>query len=427
MDVFFFFLRRFSFRHFPPFPMLSPSPLPDDDSTNVDVLYDLCKENQIEQVLNLLPLLGNMNFIKKIQKSTGSTCLHVACYYGHRDMVKILLDCGAQYSIRNIPYNLTPYEETTSDEIKQLLVGRQKSFATNDSNYIEWSITGEGLLKKRREFCHAIDLYKNYDNQHLVSRILIEVIHYYLNEHLINQSQLADNGKNENILKQIENIEGYFKEAIEKQDYLTYFIKAYTSTHFFYKVLNRDLALYVLEYFDQTTIFRPSNYRLVNCLVHIVTLLMHHPNLPQYQFQGTCYRGMMITQNDLNQYKLNQHIMNRAFLSTSVDHRVAKMFAGIDQQSQMRHTPSQQDHSPIQYSCLCRYLIKQDLTAINIQSLSATGGEQEVLINPFSVFQVIDVKENYLEDPNAPISIEIELEECEDIDEKNDRQPLESM
>ncbi|CAF1359163.1 unnamed protein product [Rotaria sordida] len=210
----------------------------------------------------------------------------------------------------------------------------------------------------------------------------------------------------------------YFKEAIEKQDYLTYFIKAYTLTNCFYKILNKHLALYIVQYFDTTKNFS-SNYRLVNCLVHIVTLLIYHPNLSQYQYQGLCYRGMRITQNDLDQYLSNQHILNRSFLSTLIDCKVAEMFAGEGQQSQVRYTPK--DHCPLQYSCLCQYLIKQNSTAINIQSLSTRPDEKEVLILPFTVFKVITIKQNYLYDPKASISIEIELEECEDPnDNKNE-------
>ncbi|CAF0991378.1 unnamed protein product [Rotaria sordida] len=356
----------------------------DNDSNIIDLLYNLCKENEIEKVRSLLPFIGNINIINKIQNSTGSTYLHVACYYGHRDMVQILLEYGALHSIRNLRHNLTPYEEAQTDDIKQLLLEQRKLFSNNDYDYIEWSIVGDDLLGKRREFREAIDLYKTYDNHHLVSKLLAEVIHYYLNEYLVNQSNDIDNPEDQITRKQIETIEAYFKEAIEKQDYLTYFIKAYTLTDFFYKVLNKNLALYILEYFDTTKTFS-SNYRLVNCLVHIVTLLIYHPNLPQYQYQGICYRGMKITQNDLDQYQLNQHILNRAFLSSSTDRQVAMMFAGEGQQSQMRYTPK--NHCALQYSCLCQYLIKQSSTAVNIQNLSMRPDEKEILIIPFTVFK----------------------------------------
>ncbi|CAF2220218.1 unnamed protein product [Rotaria magnacalcarata] len=325
------------------------------------------KKNEIEKVRSILPFIVDINIINKIQNSTGSTCLHVACYYGHRDMVKILLEYGAQHSIRNLRHNLTPFEEAHTDDIKELFLERRKLVSYKDYDYIEWSIAGDNLLEKRREFPQAIDLYKTYDNHHLVSKLLAEVIHYYLNEYLVNQTNDGTHPEDQITRKKIETIETNFKEAIEKQDYLTYFIKAYTLTTFFYRVLNKHLALYVLEYFDRTKDFS-SNYRLVNCLVHIVTLIIYHPNLPQYRYKGLCYRGMRITQNDLNQYRLNQHILNRTFLSTSDDRQVAEMFSGEGQQSKMRFTPG--NKSALQYSCLCQYFIKQNSTAIDIRNLS---------------------------------------------------------
>ncbi|CAF3906271.1 unnamed protein product [Rotaria sordida] len=405
---------------------LSSSNNDDNNSNIIDLLYDLCKENEIEKVRSILPYINNINIINTIQNSTGSTCLHVACYYGHRHMVQLLLEYGALHSIRNLRHNLTPYEEAYTDDIKQLFVEHRKLFSNNDFDYdyIEWSVVGDDLLGKRREFRQAIDLYKTYNNHHLISKLVAEVIHYYLNEYLINESNDSNNSEDQITRQQIETIEAYFKEAIEKQDYLTYFIKAYTLTNCFYKVLNKHLALYILQYFDTTKDFS-SNYRLVNCLVHIVTLLIYHPNLPQYQYKGLCYRGMRITQNDLNQYLSNQHILNRSFLSTSIDREVAEMFAGEGQQSKMRYTPK--DHCILQYSCLCQYLIKQNSTAINIQSLSTRPDEKEILILPFTVFKVIAIKRNYLDNPNVSISIEIELEECEDSnDNKNESENSET-
>ncbi|CAF3706421.1 unnamed protein product [Rotaria sordida] len=389
----------------------------DKDSSITDLLYDLCRENGIEKARSILPCIDNINIINKIQ---NSTCLHVACYYGHRHMVPLLLQYEALHSIRNLRHNLTPYEEACRDGIKQLFVEHCKLFSNNnfDYDYVEWSVVGDNLFGKRREFRQAMDLYKVYNNHHLVSKLLAEVIHYYLNEYMINQSNDTDNPEDQISRQQIEIIDTYFKEAIEKQDYLTYFIKAYTLTNCFYKVLKKHMALYILQYFDKTKDFL-SNYRFVNCLIHIVTLLIYHPNLPQYRYQGLCYRGMRITQNDLNQYLSNQHILNRSFLSTSIDREVAEMFAGEGQQSKMRYTPK--NHCELQYSCLCQYLIKQNSTAINIQSLSTRSDEKEILILPFTVFKVIAIKRNYLDDPKASFSIEIELEECEDTnDNKNE-------
>lgn len=83
----------------------------------------------------------------------------------------------------------------------------------------------------------------------------------------------------------------------------------------------------------------------------------------------------------------------------------------------MRYT--HQDHSPSQYSCLCQYLIKQKSTAIDIQTLSTRPEEKEILIIPFTVFKVIAIKKNYLDDSKP--SIEIQLEECEDSNDENNQ------
>ncbi|CAF1203600.1 unnamed protein product, partial [Didymodactylos carnosus] len=173
-------------------------------------------------------------------------------------MVQLLLEYGAVHSVRNLRHNLTPYEESNRDDIKQLFVSLEQQ-SNNDYDYVEWSVVGNDLIEKRKKLRQSIDLYNP------------------------------------------------------------------------------------------------------------------HPNLPHYNYQGLCYRGMRITQNDLDQYKLNHHILNGAFLSTSIDSQVGEMFADEGQQSQVRHTPG--DNRALQYSCL------------------------------------------------SAISIEIELEECEDPnDNKNERE-----
>ena len=383
----------------------------DNDPKILDLLYQWCKSNEIDKVRNILPFLGDINIINEFQNSTGSTCLHVACYYGHQYIVQILLEYGALPSIRNLRFNLTPYEEARTNKIKKLLLEKRKLFSKDDDYYIEWSMVGDDLIDKRHEFLQAIDLYKNYDNQQLISKLLTEVISYYLREYLVEQSKATNNQADQITHEQIETIEAYLIEAIEKQDYLTYFIKAYTLTNFFHGILNKHLALHILQYFDTTKCFS-SNYRLVNCLVHIVTLLIYHPKLSRYQYRGLCYRGMRVTQHDLDQYLKNQHILNRSFLSSSSDRSVAKMFAGEGQQSKMRYTPGR--HDALQYSCLCQYFIKQNSTAMNIEKLSMRPDEKEVLILPFTVFKVVRIKQNMSDDSTASISIEIKLEECED-------------
>ena len=60
----------------------------------------------------------------------------------------------------------------------------------------------------------------------------------------------------------------------ETKNIENYFIKAYTLTNNFHRVLNKYLALYILHYFDPPFYSSlKTKYRLINCLAHIVTYL----------------------------------------------------------------------------------------------------------------------------------------------------------
>jgi hypothetical protein len=152
-----------------------------------------------------------------------------------------------------------------------------------------------------------------------------------------------------------------------------------------------------------------ENYPLVRCLKNIVTLLIHHPDFVNHEFMGKTYRGMRITDQDLVPYKVGSVIMIRTFLSTSKNQSVAERFAGIDEETQdaFQNTP---DRKFIEKSVVCEYLIKNHRTALDVEPMSNVESEEEVLITPFSIFQVVDRKKHELAS-NSPILIEIKLEE----------------
>ena len=111
-----------------------------------------------------------------------------------------------------------------------------------NNDYTEHSLHSDYLTIKAHEFRIPIDLYKTYDNQHhLITKFLNEIIEYYINEYLAQQEHFSKEDKS--------NIENYFLQAIEEQNYLKYFLKPYTLTNNFHHLLNKHLALYLLEYF----------------------------------------------------------------------------------------------------------------------------------------------------------------------------------
>ncbi|CAF2005511.1 unnamed protein product [Rotaria magnacalcarata] len=357
--------------------------------------------NGFQNYFNLPDCINTINLIG----SDGEISLRIASTsIGSNEVAQLLFTNNALESFENMSYPLTSYDESRRDELHTIMENSSNLFhcpeEIPDFDYIEWSLIGNNLIEKRKQFREQIDLYKTYDNRHhLITKLLVEIIQYYLNEYLIQEEHFSQD--------EAKRLEFVFEKAIEEQNYLKYFIKAYTLTNNFYRVLNRHLALYILDYFD-TSLYSssPTKYRLINCLVHIVTLLVNHPDINKYTYRGITYRGLSMTENDFKNYTIGNHILNRAFVSTSKDRSIAELFAGNGTQTSA------------QISVLLKYTTKQNKTAIDIEPLSTIQDEEEVLILPFSVFQVKDRIENS-SNMSSPALYEIDLEECEDDEETN--------
>ena len=365
--------------------------------------------------LTLYPLISNStdidnqfhwkNHIKTIYRigSHGPIELHVATYSKPCEITQLIFTDSALQSFKQIYDRTYPDAQSKATEIKNLFEKNANLFSSSqdqsDSDYIDWSPNVDILMEKHREFLEQINIYRSYDNRHrLIAKELFEIIEYYLSQYLINEENFPP--------EDMEKIKECFHQAIIERNYLKYFIEAYTLTNNFYKILNKHLAIHILDYFTSSSL-PLTNYRLINCLVHIVTLLIHHPDRDLYKYQGITYRGVVMRRRDLKKYRIGYSIMNRSFVSTSKYRSVAQMFAG--------NVPSKREDTDDQtfVSVMFRYKIKQNRTAINIERLSTIKDEKEVLILPFGVFQVKDCVEN---DPemSPPVQFEIDLEECED-------------
>jgi hypothetical protein len=81
--------------------------------------YWACRHGNYQKVKRMM---ANLNYeqINEIQ-SNGSTALHAATYYGHYEIVKLLLEQGCSRTILN-RYGHTAYEEVQSDRIRSLFL-----------------------------------------------------------------------------------------------------------------------------------------------------------------------------------------------------------------------------------------------------------------------------------------------------------------
>lgn len=331
--------------------------------------------------------------------SSDNAVLPVATLDRSNGRIQVFLTNSAFQAFTNAPNQRTPDNVSRINELNELFSQKSNLFHSqegvmddDDDDYIEWSLAGDNLIKKRKEFREQLDLYKTYDGQHQsIRRLLIEIIDYYLKEYLVQEECFS--------IDEITKLERYFQEAINENNYLKYFIQVYTSNEKFHRALNKHLALYILDYFDLYLYSSiPRGYRLINCLVYMVTLLIHHPDIHKYRYKGTAYRYLWMTEDTLEQYTIGNHILNRSFISS----KKTRAIADDDQQNVSRKIP-----------VLLKYTIVQDQTAIDIAHLSTIPDTDEILIMPFSVFQVKN-RTQRCSNRSSSIFIEIELEECEE-------------
>ena len=336
----------------------------------------------------------------------GNTTLHVS--RNSKPFVQFVFTDSALQSLMDVSYENQPDADSKLNEIRRLYEQNAALFSSEEENlessYVDCSTDIEILLQKHRDFLEQIDVYKTYNNRHpLITKLIIEIIDYYLNEYLVHQENFSH--------EQLEQTHRCFQQAIVEQNYLKYFIEAYTFTNHFHHILNKHLAVYILDYFNCPSSSSMKNYRLINCLVHIVTLIIHHPDRHLYRFKGVTYRGMRMRRVDLEKYPIGNAILNRTFVSTSKVRSIAQCFAG-------------NSSSNDEVSVMFKYTIKRNRTAINVEYFSSIRDEREVLILPFSVFKVVDRLDN---DPqmSPPVLFEIDLEECEE--DMNERRILRNI
>ncbi|CAF0901389.1 unnamed protein product [Adineta steineri] len=370
-----------------------------DDNIVEDCFHDLytdCKNNELEKIQSYISKLAIRHINK--QQSNGSTPLHVAAYYGHHEIVKLLLTHGAWRSIRN-KLNLTACEEARTEKIRQLFLRNNDNYYfitdRNEDNMLEWTIMYDEIQTQRRLFRQQFlgDANLSLDYQRILNRF---------QKHYLQKIPLES--------KLRSSLNCYFTMAAEEND-LRYVLSAYTSATIFHKILNKDLATYALHYFD-STLNKTQDYALSNCIIDLIALLIHSNGLDSYYCLDTLtsYRGMLMTRDNLKQYSVGSQIMNVSFISTSKSKEIAQIFAGEGAADSLRQTP---EHTPIHLSTLCRYQTKNHRTALQLECLSEIPDEQEILILPFSAYEIVSIRK-YDEKKNNGIMIEIELEECDE-------------
>jgi hypothetical protein len=329
--------------------------------------YNACRDNDIKVVEHYLKIMS-LTEINKMEPN-GSTALHVAAYRGHEKIVELLLEKGGDHSLVN-KYNSTPLDEAKTDQIKKMI--RHRRYATRFvSESVEWIVSTNNADFQAHEYSKKLEAYGQ-DSQ--FDQLIVYIKQNYL------EKDLQD-------VDHIDKIKRYFDEAISKKDPV-YLLKAYTAETGFYSTLNFHLAQLRLENLTAEENLSRAYY---------IGIIACHPKFKTFSYFGRTFRGMMITNDDLKQYKIGTRILTKTFSSTSKQVDVALSFLGKNQDPSDR------------LSTICIYEIRNQRTALDIGHISVFPDEEEVLILPYSAFKIIDIKQNK---DNAP-RIEIKLKECE--------------
>ena len=93
-------------------------PRPSQGTGHASDFYMACRNGDIALVNRYLKTMTARE-VNKVEESNGSTALHAASYFGHGDIVKRLLEIGANTHTRNSHGN-TAEQEASTQEIKEM-------------------------------------------------------------------------------------------------------------------------------------------------------------------------------------------------------------------------------------------------------------------------------------------------------------------
>ncbi|CAF2072571.1 unnamed protein product, partial [Rotaria magnacalcarata] len=313
---------------------------------------------------------------KRILQPNGSTALHAASFYGHKEIVNLLLERGAARNIVN-KFNLTPFDEAQTKTIKNLFcrseVATKQRFVTTTS-HLDWVVSHQNTD-------HVGDL------------------HFWRTHQGCGNGSMADNlkevGTNMEVNNPVEReqIVWWFRKAYEKND-VTYLIRAYTAETEFYKRLNTGLVSFPMSLkhdpwggppIDGCSVDQqlPNNWQMT-----FTRLVASDDKLKKYRYTGRTFRGLHLGNNELIHYKVGHEIIHKAFVSTSKIRAVAECFSSKLEANKV--------------AALCTYTIRDPLAALDISSLSEFPNEEEVLILPFITFKVQKFEQGH------PLEIELD-------------------
>jgi hypothetical protein len=326
--------------------------------------YSACRNADLDTVKKILPKL-KLNEINSIE-SNGSTALHAAAFYGHANIVHLLLQRGADTTIRN-KYKKTAKEEASTDEIRAMFNSADKLTGTNNSNDDDDELPQSELVQ----------LYQNNksndeDESLLASRIFKTrlssyVAHKYTISATSNLEHLEEKYytlcKESGKINELKEGEHLFRKYRQTQDFNIMIRFCTMDTPFCSMV--RDNEAFLIEMYK------------------------HLLQYDKFNFQGCTYTNLQLSEKD---FKLFQwaftHPHSLLELRTFTETLMPR-------QSSLHYLQNLSRDSNYNGFVLFEFkFLERCFTAIDAQSFSIFKQEKEVYILSGTFFKVTDIRED---------------------------------
>ena len=308
--------------------------------------YWACRNGNIDRARELIRTIP-FNELNRLEPN-GSTPLHAASYHGNADIVRLLLN---KYGCRRDHLNrfgLTAFEEARDEEIRRLF------YRPNEVNRFceDENVTDRFELIVKDDDDKSESIKEDISDTHL-----IEILTGILRNNVV-----PDHPEYRKCLWLINQA---FKER--RPEYL---LRLYTIETSFYRAL--------------------SDIKGREAFVSKLRMLLEKL-APRY-FQGVSYRGVQMTNNDLNAYRWaykNEGIIRtKTFFSTSLDPQVAESFT---------NDLAVDDHKKnvlmiFNFSEKCDTAINLGRLSPSLSCISEYENEAEVLLLPNTLFRVKQIE-----------------------------------
>ncbi|CAF1905850.1 unnamed protein product [Rotaria magnacalcarata] len=377
-------------------------------------LYQACHDGDEEQVRTLLRKYSYDDLNQQEFPYDGNTCLHVAAANGYDNIVQLLLKHGCYRSSLLNSQNQSAYEVAAlNKESTRLLFLRHEennSLSKDSSRFFEQNAldcfdiikvednldneldndkrsaagqikTTVQTFKTEEEKQHEIEYSASsktmcqssfgrfcvnffHSDEPLDHRSIMKRLKHLLEE--VKISNYDDYAKIDDLVTQYEQQEGLIEQLLH----------LYTLETKFYDILKTD------------------------CLPLAIPLFIHLPKLKERFFKGRVYRGMHMTYEQLLTYQIATEIpgtllQTRSFSSTSMNRSVAEEFAYL----------KKKDNDKkfcvlfiFDFPDVCDQAINLTRISSDKPCLSEYENEQEVLILPWTLFEVKRVRKASDED-----------------------------